>query len=256
MALSYRKPRARLVRPVMNSPSLSVSNFLFTGLLCALSFYAGMLHSALLCIGTASDMERVERLVQERMTFELAKAMEDKTSLCESTGVGGFLSNWGNAKNKMRFPDSAKKLGAGAVRTSGEQLMKMYDPGTPQTGKSGDALILYSGKNAMPHSEKIRNEAIYENGNGIPFVEATDATSNCDVMKVVTFNVGSEAHCLVINSGFQDYHIQKWMRSPLKGPLDHKFPLRFVQRSQPANGGQKYRIPDDTDIKVKKEHRA
>ena len=112
-------------------------------------------------------------------------------------------------------------------------------------------LLLYQTERALP--TRYKEETVWNTGDEIPYINAAEATENCDQMNVVLTKLpDSNPQCLAIMANYQSYHVQRWMKLPWdsKGGLDSTLPLRPVSRGDAGNGRKSYKPPRIEDIRA------
>ena len=162
-------------------------------------------------------------------------------------------------KDVKRFPDTMSGFATGIARINKDDLIAKYDFGNPVDKSNGsgeeDAIIIYVDKKAMPRSNKTTAHSVeYNDGGGIPLLDAQTATENCDGMNVIfTGNPENQAQCTAILGNYESYHIQRWMRTD-GGAVDHKLPLTLVSRGFAPRGKSNFYAPpyDGKNSQVKK----
>jgi len=218
------------------------------------AFYAGLMTgmrakaSSLDCGGVhpgrvspAKTDDEIEAIVEQRLSVERERCRTYQKPN-NSNGKGG--------RPVPRFGSTTTKFATGAVRTSKSDFLSLYDYGGPEDhnhdGGGEDALILYSSRSAMPSDDAKADYAMYDYGNGIPSVSAADATENCENMNVIVVNARKSKQCTVITYGYENYHVQRWMRinEVDGGPLVQDLPLVHVGRGMQDNGRDQFVPPD------------
>mmetsp|Transcript_28333 Transcript_28333/g.81951 ORF Transcript_28333/g.81951 Transcript_28333/m.81951 type:complete len:604 (+) Transcript_28333:171-1982(+) len=156
-------------------------------------------------------------------------------------------------KKQRRIPASMQRIADGIARTSKEEFVKLYDFGIPYDrpqADMADVLLLYQTERALP--DKMKDEAVWNRGDEIPFLSAADATKNCQQMNVILTKLpDSNPQCTAVMANYQSYHIQRWMKLPeSSGGLDSSLPLRLVSRGDAGNGRKSYKPPREEDIRA------
>ncbi|KAL7580223.1 hypothetical protein ACA910_012967 [Epithemia clementina (nom. ined.)] len=167
-------------------------------------------------------------MVEERVKEECANAIGGGNAgvMVDSTTIGNMV--------------------AGMAITPKSNFTELIDLGVPldkiKTG-STHVLILYSQGRAMPTA--IQEQSLKQTF--VPEVSHTEALENCDYLNVqLVDHSKSRKQCLALVPQYESYHLQKWMRVPVKangfhGSLDRKQPLRLVSRG--LNGKAKEEFP-------------
>lgn len=234
---------------------------------CLLSFYAGTIWGGHACLERLSPLEplrtgiarSIKSIVPETNQVETSALgfQNESRSLSQTPGVNDEMreEKCGNRKRsrKRRIPESMKRIADGVARTSKDEFIKLYDFGIPYDRPQKDmseVLLLYQTERALPN--KLRERAVWDDGDDIPEVSASEATENCDQMNVVLTKLpDNNPQCLAIMANYQSYHIQRWMKLPEKsGGLDKNKPLRFVSRGDAGNGRKSYKPPRLEDIRA------
>ena len=176
--------------------------------------------------------ELVRKLVQKRVDEECSKSSLQDPS---STGV-------------MLDRHAVGNMVAGMAITPKSNFTDLIDLGVPldrfKTG-STHALMLYSGKRAMPRSLKQQS---YEQSS-VPEVVASNAIENCDYLNVLLVDhSGNRKQCLALVPQYESFHVQKWMRveersNGLHGDLDSSKNLILVSRGIKGKGKDEFTPP-------------
>ena len=115
-----------------------------------------------------------------------------------------------------RFTDGTSAFVQGIARTTKVDFMSTFDDGLPISHKDSDGqsevIMLYNTKEALPANQDIA--ARFHDGSAPPMLSATDATANCDSLKVVVMGKHyDDLHeCIALVGHNPSHHIQKWMR--------------------------------------------
>ena len=227
---------------------------------CLLSFYAGALWGANACLEHDLDLvadkhfpivPTTTRGVNPDTSSPGGKEIDHEMK--DDSPPGKHLGEE-SAKKQRRIPASMKRIADGIARTSKEDFVKLYDFGIPYDRPQkdmADVLLLYQTERALP--DQMKDEAVWNRGDEIPFLGAADATKNCDQMNVVLTKLpDSNPQCIAIMANYQSYHIQRWMKLPAdsSGGLDSNLPLRLVSRGDAGNGRKSYKPPRQEDIRA------
>ena len=142
----------------------------------------------------------------------------------------------------------------GFARINHDDFIQTFDYGFASqhfdSKGSGEALLFYNNKNAVPSDHKTAAAVVGNNGDMTPLLDASTATQNCDVMNVAVINARNAATCTVILSDYESFHLQRWMRqpNPLKMSRSHtlqrSLPLRHVGRGVGNNGLDSFHAPN------------
>mmetsp|Transcript_445 Transcript_445/g.650 ORF Transcript_445/g.650 Transcript_445/m.650 type:complete len:392 (-) Transcript_445:828-2003(-) len=234
---------------------------------CLLAFYAGTIWGGHACLERLRPLEPLRtgivRCIESLMPGEnqietSALGFRNESRNLSQTPVVNDemhkeeLEN-GKRSRKRRIPESMKRIADGVARTSKDEFIKLYDFGIPYDRPQKDmaeVLLLYQTERALPN--KLKERAIWDDGDGIPEVSASEATENCDQMNVVLTKLpDNNPQCLAIMANYQSYHIQRWMKLPENGGgLDKDKPLRLVSRGDAGNGRKSYKPPRLEDIRA------
>ena len=234
---------------------------------CLLSFYAGTIWGGHSCLDSAGFI-----LVHPLQRTGTTRTIENGAVNIGLASSHGFLNEsrhlWQELVDndvreqkyesrkrarKRRIPESMKKIADGIARTSKDEFIKLFDFGIPydrpQTDMA-DVLLLYQSERALP--DKLRENTVWDTGDDIPYVDASQATENCDQMNVVLTKLpDNNPQCIAIMANYQSYHIQRWMRLPeAGGGLNNRAPLRIVSRGDAGNGRKSYKPPRQEDIRA------
>lgn len=142
------------------------------------------------------------------------------------------------------MPETINKVFVGMGRVNREDFFRKYDLGVPvdpsQQGNE-DIMLLYSAKSLPKPWDAIGNTQ----DTMIPLYNATEATENCQVMKMILTEPKKEQHCLAIMGQWESYHVHKWMRLAksnetkiVKNPdaMKDTNDLRYVSRGHQVDG--------------------
>lgn len=216
--------------------------FFITILFCVLSYYIGTLHGIQhqKCDDSSTSNLPIISLdpLQNTATIDFKKE-SNKSSPISSTS---------QKFNKFsRFPDTVSQYMNGVVRINKDDFASKFDYGIPMdNGKlqNSEVLLFYTSPKALPASANDEETAKIESGKGIPLLSVNQATENCDTMNVINLsNPGNTRQCLAVVGNYEAYHMQRWMRAPLRGPIDSSFPLRAVSRGHLPNGQEEFKAP-------------
>jgi len=153
---------------------------------------------------------------------------------------------------------------AGAGRAGRNEFLEAYDLGIPfdvATTGNEDVLILYASSQSMPNRRALNQVADGSNASTIGLYTVEDATSNCNVMKIIVTEPAKEGskgqQCIaIVGQDMESYHVHKFMRtlsdaqataamSATKdgkkrafNALNNSLPLRLVSRHRQTNGGE------------------
>lgn len=182
---------------------------------------------------------------KDTLTPEDFSAASDRGSSEEES-----ISDLNQSESKVkRFPDTMQRFARGIARINKDELNDQFDFGNPVEKSDGtgdeDAIIIYNDWKAIPTSDKGISHAVeYNDGRGIPLLDAQTATENCDGMNVIfTGNPENRAQCTAIIGNYESYHIQRWMRTDGSGPIDHNLPLALVSRGFAPRGKSNFYAP-------------
>jgi len=112
-----------------------------------------------------------------------------------------------------KFPPQIKDFVAGAARVNRHDFLTTFDDGLPgldagATPGNHDVLMLYDSPGALPDNFKDNLQH---------YSSATEATSNCRYLRVLTLDVETdEPVCLAIqgNNAEPHYFVHKWLQQP------------------------------------------
>jgi hypothetical protein len=158
------------------------------------------------------------------------------------------------------FSQSLSHFVKGLVRVNKGDLMQTYDLGVPIDADTEklDALILYTKYNALPSDTNVHKAAQHEDPTQpLPFLSATAATENCDVMNVVLLGNNHRECFALVGSQYQSNHIQRWMRRadvPMHpaccgARINSSLPLILSSRGLALHGMSEFIPPLESDIK-------
>lgn len=184
-----------------------------------------------------TELFKKEKEFEKREAEIIAREESIKTSsVTEKNVVTGL--------NIGRFQGQINTYMKGMARVNKDEFVKAYDFGTPQdTG--GEVMIIYNHDQTLPSDRKKADVVSKERGEGVALLDTQSATENCDYMYVVTVPNDNARSCVAINQNYENYHMQKWLRTPgHKQPLDHNTKLRAVSRGQLNNGRVAFNPPD------------
>lgn len=145
-------------------------------------------------------------------------------------------SSSSDSKVTRRFSKSLSHFANGLISVNRKDMFDKYDFGVPmeENAENEDVLMLYDSRDSLPSSKTLAVAAYF--GGEIPHTDATDATSNCDVMSVIFVKNPSKEvrQCMAIVGGqYQGYHVQRWARIVGEGKFgkfDKDAPLRMSGR--------------------------
>jgi hypothetical protein len=142
------------------------------------------------------------------------------------------------------MPDSMNNLFVGMGRVNRDEFFQKYDLGVPvDPSEKGneEIMLLYSKKSLPKHRAALENTG----DTMIPLYNATEATENCQVMKMILTEPKKEKHCIAIMGQWESYHVHKWMRLAAsdekkiirnKDALQDTNALRYVSRGHQDDG--------------------
>jgi hypothetical protein len=154
------------------------------------------------------------------------------------------------------MPETMNNLFVGMGRVNRDEFFKKYDLGVPVDPSSKgneDIMLLYSQKSLPKPWDALEGTQ----DTMIPLYNATEATENCQVMKMILTEPKKEQHCLAIMGQWESYHVHKWMRlapnnetgKVVKNPdaLQDSNDMRYVSRGHQSDGRyQNLPIPKQT----------
>ena len=153
----------------------------------------------------------------------------------------------GSAANaSTHFPATMSNFMVDYATIPRDDFLDTFDIGIPiDETKNGasDVLLLYTGEDTLPRSA------------GGPFTSltATDATKNCNTVKVILQGKYDKLSktCMAIVPQWESYYIHKYMRLPTRGSkgISSDADLRYVSRNC-NNKGVCTRIPEDSLMKT------
>jgi hypothetical protein len=206
-------------------------------------------------------------LEMKKSNMDCKKIEEELIEMQVKEEVAKHKTNTDASKNNIksqqrRFPNTMQKFANGIGRINKDKLNELFDFGNPlNTGKGTgqeDALIIYHSKGAIPTDESLAHSVTFDDGNGIPLLDAQTATENCDAMNVVfTANPGNTRQCTALIGNYESYHIQRWMRvdTVKSTPIDPTLPLQLVSRGYASRGKANfYAPPSDGKFSPVKRH--
>jgi hypothetical protein len=142
------------------------------------------------------------------------------------------------------MPETMNNVFVGMGRVNREEFFRKYDLGVPvdpSTQGNEDMMILYSKKSLPQPWDALEGT----HDTMIPLYNATEATENCQVMKMILTEPQKEKHCLAIMGQWESYHVHKWMRlaksnsTKITKNLDamqDTNDLRYVSRGHQSDG--------------------
>jgi hypothetical protein len=142
------------------------------------------------------------------------------------------------------MPDSMSNLFVGMGRVNRDEFFRKYDLGVPvDPSEKGneEIMLLYSQKSLPKPWDALENTQ----DTMIPLYNATEATENCQIMKMILTEPNKEQHCLAIMGQWESYHVHKWMRLAAsdekkivknKDAMQDTNALRYVSRGHQSDG--------------------
>ena len=145
------------------------------------------------------------------------------------------------------FPGSMNQLFQGSTRVARKDFVQHLNLGIPVDNEvtgNEEVLVLYTDLNAVP-DDSLQLSA--KSPSLLPFHTAQNAFAQCQTVKVIYQQQSQKREkstCLAFMGQYESYHIHKYMRIPedvvarkgVTSVVDTKLPLRYVSRSQQANG--------------------
>jgi hypothetical protein len=146
-----------------------------------------------------------------------------------------------------RFPKNVHHIAEGMALIDRNDFTKRFDMGVPlddSTPQNDKVLMIYNHPAALPEDSRVRTLKEGE----IPTLKVHPGIVNCDVMNVLLLQPNRPKQCTAIVGQYPAYHIQKWMRLPVKAngeyePLDSDTPLVLVNRGAQPSGRKSTSVP-------------
>jgi hypothetical protein len=147
-------------------------------------------------------------------------------------------------KAAYAFPDTLSGMFLGMGRVNRDEFFRKYDLGVPvdPSQKGNEDMLLLYGQRSHPRPQAVLQDT---KDTIIPLYNATDATENCQVLKMILTEPKKKKHCIAIMGQWESYHIHKWMRLAENNStkqvkdsqaLQDQFPLRYVSRGHQSDG--------------------
>ena len=145
-----------------------------------------------------------------------------------------------------RFPSETADLMVGMTRVNRDDFSKSFDLGVPlddSTPRNSQVLILHQTRLSLPDNTMHATEAL--GMTQAPLLTAEEATENCDILAIALLEhptSGNRKQCLAVMGQYESWHLQKFMRLPIRTnvtttkSLDSRLPLRYVNRGAQPSG--------------------
>ena len=223
-----------------------------------LAFYGGTVFgSSLISLSdhSYSDINRINDPVKrekDELKFtqkDVDRKLEEEISKWKKSHEENVPQN--NHNNDNDVPKNLKAVTKGMARMNAYEFNQAHDYGYPMQispSSSAEVLMMYIGKQALPSKD------LSDDGPFGPLLSVKDATEKCEAMNVVTVGTHVTSNtCLVVQSGYDSFHLQHWMRSgdPTKGQeaeVKRFHPFRHVSRGMKSNGADDFHPPKIRDI--------
>jgi hypothetical protein len=151
------------------------------------------------------------------------------------------------------FPKSMKNLVHRMGRVSREAFATKFDIGygiDKQFDENAEVLILYGSERSLPTNYSMDGSTV------VPHQRISDATENCDVMKVVVTNPKPPSpkkrkdkehkEYIAIMGNWESYHVHKWKRSEGRG----KIGLEYAPAQRPELPSREETQTSNSDLQA------
>ena len=215
----------------------SVESSLFCVMVALISFLAGFLVSFHLMLdssdNSSSHQEEALLLIQQEKEYWKSKYEQINSQLLSSAESNSKNNNeqprhQEKYNNRDRFPSGIRDHIIGAVSTSKEKFLELYDSGFPISGGMGshinsispgesNVLIFYSNKASLPNDATLKQNAV-SGEIDIPFATVEDATENCESLHVITVqnSAAKSLQCFAVvgnQNSKLNMHVQRWIKT-------------------------------------------